>query len=138
MLNRSQCEWMLVSSYPQQDPVPRIVIDKGANGCVAVANADEKDWFVSDNPFSTVVWYDYKPIPQKKTRPMTNAEMRGFIANTPGIEIRHTTWSESDWTANSSIGAFRNPKDWQYRTISLTGEAGEPMKFDVEVSDDTC
>ena len=135
MIDRNECEWMLVSNSPIEVPVYRIVIDKCQDGCIAVAHEDEKDWFVSDSTFSTKVWANCEPIPKKKTRPMTNAEMRGFIANTPGIEFHHFSWTKYKWEVNTIFSGAENVSQWQYRTISLTGEPGEPKEFVVEVEE---
>ena len=77
---------------------------------------------------------------EKKARPMTNAEMRGFIANTPGIEMHYKRWADNVWMpfciiksdvpSEDFIG--ENPVDWTYRTISLTGEVGELQKLEVK------
>ena len=135
MLNRNECEKMLVWNDDEEKAKESIVIDISKDGsCHAVACGSENN-FLSGIDYRTSYWRHCKIIPKKKTRPMTNEEMRGFVANTSGIEMRHRSWQLSEWTANSSIGSFRNPEDWQWRTISPTGEVGESQEFVVEIEE---
>ena len=135
MLDRAKCKKMFVWDDYNNKKRKRIVIYTNNNGsCVAVDHADE-DTFLRGNAFNVVKWDHCKPIPEKKTRPMTNAEMRGFIANTPDIVMRYKRWDLKDWRVNYEIMHLNRPEDWQWRTISLTGEVGEPQEFVVEVEE---
>ena len=134
MLDRSKCEKMYVwdSNDTEKHQRSRLVIEIFEDGsCIAIPKEEELG-FKNKRGFSAIHWQVCEPIPQKKTRPMTNAEMRGFIANTPGIELRHVSWSVDNWRIDHGICGNAEPEQWLYRTISLTGEAGEPQKFEVE------
>ena len=133
MLDRNECKKMFVWDNDNNKERKRIVIYINNDGsCVAVAHADEAAFLRGDD-FRTVSWDNCEPIPEKKFRPMTNEEMRGFIANTLGIEIRHKSWELSGWMVHTPIGVFKNSEDWQYRAISPTGETGESQDFVMEV-----
>ena len=133
MIERDKCERMRCWDDGDGIKGDRIVIDINNNGsCIAVNNQDE-DAFLRGDDFGVLSWDHCEPIPEKKTRPMTNAEMLGFIANTPGIEIKRYNWAS--WHVNISLNNSYCPSDFIYRTISLTGETGEPQKFEVEVEE---
>ena len=135
MLDRSKCINMYVWGNDITERTKRIVIDRlNSGGCVAIEGGDEES-FLNHNKYNTMVWDHCEPIPKKKTRLMTNSEVRGFIANTKGIEIRRNTWGKTLWSLPEGITTNICPKYWQYRTISLTGEVGEPQKFEVEVEE---
>ena len=134
MVDRKKCKMMYVWGGGNKEKHKRIVIDLLKNGgCIAVDNGHEEN-FKAGKEYNTMVWDNCGPIPEKKYRPMTNAEMRGFIANSLGVEYRHKSWEEDYWEprlTTSKIG----PEDWQWRTISPTGEVGEPQEFVVEVEE---
>ena len=135
MLDRAKCEKMFVWDDYNNKKRKRIVIYTNNNGsCVAVAYAEE-DAFLRGEDFQTVSWDYCEPIPEKKFRPMTNAEMRGFIANTSGIEFHFHLWNKDRWEVNNIFSALSDAKLWTYRTISQTGEVGEPQEFVVEVEE---
>ena len=133
MLDRAKCEKMLVWDDTDSIEVERIVITVNSDGsCIAVNNMHE-DAFLRGDAFNTVSWDYSKPIPEKKYRPMTNDEMRGFVANTSGVEYRHKSWGDDYWEPRLITSG--NPGDWLWRTISPTGEVGEPQEFVVEVNE---
>ena len=93
---------------------------------------DEQEGFIYHNGFEwqpaavgVVNWEDWTI--KEEPRYMTRDEVLGFLANTPGIVVRH---KDNVMWRLPGRPIFDNPiEEYEYATIDCDGNYGEPQEF---------
>ena len=131
MLNRKECKKMLVWNDDESDAVERIVIEVLVDGsCYAVRECDE-DNFLNDLLYGQKYWMNCKPIPEKKKRPLTHAEI--FKAISEGAVIRGKDYS-GEYRVSNFWDTDNNPEELEicYNYTGTDSDVWEPMEKEVE------
>jgi len=58
---------------------------------------------------------------------MTRDEVLGFLAHTPGIVVRYK--GSTKWAPSGMLGFHNDIRDYEYATVDLDGNYGEPQEF---------
>jgi hypothetical protein len=110
---------MLVWDIEGETPKVRRVVAIRPNGGCYAASGDSCGLFG---------WSHYRPIPEKKTRPMTRDEVVLFCINRPHMAVR---FENNQWQAPGYHNFDFKIKFYEWCDTS-SGTFGPPQKFEVE------
>lgn len=74
--------------------------------------------------------FEYRIKPEPKRRPMTRAEVLGFVAWNPHIVVRMCGYIR--WAPAQQVSFDENSESYEWAEITESGQIGEPHKFEID------